>query len=229
MYLYYSRNEHRKQAFFANESIHKNNCGIVNCDRYCFDGEKWEKVGQIPYIGRYCDLNDNILSYVPIAAVKNGFVFLDASVDGGGNAFLYNTETNQVEPLYYAPYDSIVDCYCQSASCVAAKDGIYYIKFRSEEFVYFGYDLCLLPADSGAYQSAFDDDVILGDADGDGEVDILDSTAIQRHMANLHTTAFHKKPADADGDGEVTILDATAIQRWLAQLPSNKKIGKPIK
>ena len=69
---------------------------------------------------------------------------------------------------------------------------------------------------------------IIGDADCDGEITILDATAIQRHLASLETKAFDELAADADGDGEVTILDATAIQRWLAGLPSHEGIGKPI-
>ena len=71
--------------------------------------------------------------------------------------------------------------------------------------------------------------VILGDADGDGEVTILDATAIQRHIAELPTQSFNKTAADADEDGEVTILDATSIQRHIAELPTNKNIGKPVK
>ena len=66
---------------------------------------------------------------------------------------------------------------------------------------------------------------ILGDTDGDGEVTILDATAIQRHLASLPTRAYNEKAADADGDKEVTILDATAIQRHLASLPTNERIG----
>ena len=62
---------------------------------------------------------------------------------------------------------------------------------------------------------------LLGDADGDGEVTILDATAIQRRLAQLKTVVFIRQAADADGDGEVTILDATAIQRYLAQLTSS--------
>ena len=68
--------------------------------------------------------------------------------------------------------------------------------------------------------------VMLGDADCDTEVTILDATAIQRYLAGLTVSAFSEQAADADGDSEVTILDATAIQRWLAGLPTNKGIGK---
>ena len=81
--------------------------------------------------------------------------------------------------------------------------------------------------------------VILGDADGDGELTILDATRIQRWLAelcNMDGTGFdgaalnseQKTAADADQDEEVTILDATAIQRHLADLSTNQSIGKPI-
>ena len=68
---------------------------------------------------------------------------------------------------------------------------------------------------------------IIGDADTDGEVTILDATAIQRKLANLSTEAYDANAADADEDAEVTILDATAIQRHLASLDTNPNIGKP--
>ena len=70
--------------------------------------------------------------------------------------------------------------------------------------------------------------IILGDVDSDGEVTIIDATAIQRHLASIPTASYNEKAADADGDGSVTILDATAIQRHLAQLLTNENIGKPI-
>lgn len=69
---------------------------------------------------------------------------------------------------------------------------------------------------------------ILGDVDGDGEVTIIDATAIQRHSAAIPTFAYNEIAADTDDEGEVTILDATFIQRWLANMPANNKIGQPI-
>ena len=65
---------------------------------------------------------------------------------------------------------------------------------------------------------------LLGDADLDDEVTILDATAIQRKLAGLPVPSFSIAAADSDEDGEVSILDATAIQRWLAGLPANSRI-----
>ena len=64
--------------------------------------------------------------------------------------------------------------------------------------------------------------ILLGDVDGDGEVSILDATAIQRKLAGL-PTAFVEACADVDEDGEVSILDATEIQRYLVGLSTNGK------
>ncbi len=72
------------------------------------------------------------------------------------------------------------------------------------------------------------DEILLGDVDGDGEVTILDATAVQRHLASIPTFAYNEAAADTDGDGGISIIDATYIQRWLASLFSNENIGKPI-
>lgn len=69
---------------------------------------------------------------------------------------------------------------------------------------------------------------LLGDADGDGEVSILDATAIQRKDVLLSVAYFDDAAADVDGDGDVTILDATFIQRFLAGLPCPAGIGEAI-
>lgn len=60
----------------------------------------------------------------------------------------------------------------------------------------------------------------IGDADGDGEVAILDATVIQRHLAQLDTLdiEYREYACDIDDDGKVDVLDATRIQRKLAVL-----------
>ncbi len=71
---------------------------------------------------------------------------------------------------------------------------------------------------------------LLGDANGDREIDIIDVTWIQREAAEMET----EKPivfiaADVDGDGEIAIPDATHIQRYEADMPVVLRIGKPIR
>ena len=69
---------------------------------------------------------------------------------------------------------------------------------------------------------------LLGDADGDCDVTILDATVIQRMLADLPVDSYNEAAADTDSDGDVTILDATFIQRFLAGLPCPAGIGEEI-
>lgn len=70
--------------------------------------------------------------------------------------------------------------------------------------------------------------VIRGDADGDGNITILDATAIQRKIAGYHLSFFNEAAADADADSKLSILDATAIQRFLVGYTDGYSIGGPI-
>ena len=60
---------------------------------------------------------------------------------------------------------------------------------------------------------------LIGDADGDGDVTVLDATRIQRVLADLETI-INNVNADTDFDGSLTIIDATRIQRFIAGLIS---------
>ena len=70
---------------------------------------------------------------------------------------------------------------------------------------------------------------LLGDADGDGMIMIVDCTFIQRDIAGLaEIKAVNRVASDVDSDGEICILDATAIQRYLAEMEENYPIGEYI-
>lgn len=69
---------------------------------------------------------------------------------------------------------------------------------------------------------------LLGDADMDGSVTILDATRIQRYLVDLATDdQIDKEAADVTGDG-VDIIDATMIQRYLVELPVIYPVNEPI-
>ena len=71
---------------------------------------------------------------------------------------------------------------------------------------------------------------LLGDADGSGEVDVIDATAVQRKIVGLNVpyTDDILMRGDIDGDGELTIVDATFIQRYSTHVKTNYPIGEPI-
>ena len=63
------------------------------------------------------------------------------------------------------------------------------------------------------------EELMLGDVDGDGEVTIIDATEVQRHIAQISVfNDAQLKAADVDRDGEVAIIDASDIQRYVAQI-----------
>ena len=59
---------------------------------------------------------------------------------------------------------------------------------------------------------------LTGDADGDGELTILDVTVIQRALIGAAVPYYDERAADVDADGVVAVIDATWIQRRLAGL-----------
>ncbi len=63
-------------------------------------------------------------------------------------------------------------------------------------------------------------DYLLGDVNSDGDVNIKDATAIQKHIAEIALLDSEAlKVADFNQDADVSIRDATAIQKFLAGLP----------
>lgn len=68
----------------------------------------------------------------------------------------------------------------------------------------------------------------LGDADGNGLVEVIDATWIQRYVAGI-AIPFNlvKEYADTDEDGIVTLMDASWLQRYLGHLNTTPKETKP--
>ena len=72
-------------------------------------------------------------------------------------------------------------------------------------------------------------DMLIGDVDGDGEVEVRDATWIQRSAADIEIPfTISKMTADVDVDGNITVMDATVIQYYLANMKISYKIGEKI-
>lgn len=67
----------------------------------------------------------------------------------------------------------------------------------------------------------------LGDADGSGNIDIIDATIIQRTCALIPVNIDPKtlSQGEVDGDGILSIIDATFIRRYLASIYTFYPIG----
>lgn len=71
---------------------------------------------------------------------------------------------------------------------------------------------------------------LLGDADGDGIVRILDATCVQRVLARLteDTDGGIALRGDVDNSGSLTAIDVTLIMRFLARLETGFPIGEEV-
>lgn len=62
-------------------------------------------------------------------------------------------------------------------------------------------------------------DVILGDVNGDGAINVIDSNLIRRAAAKLgNLTDIQSVAADVNRDGKINVLDANLIRRYAAKL-----------
>lgn len=79
--------------------------------------------------------------------------------------------------------------------------------------------------------SGNDDNLILGDANLSGNVNVKDATLIQKHVAGLENlTGDAAKCADADLDAKLTVKDATEIQKYAAGLlKADSPVGEYLK
>ncbi len=71
----------------------------------------------------------------------------------------------------------------------------------------------------------------LGDANGDGSADIVDTAVIQRVATNIYVPYDEAQLmcGDVDGDESLTTVDATFVQRYVNHSPVPYPIGEPIK
>lgn len=71
-------------------------------------------------------------------------------------------------------------------------------------------------------------EIICGDVNGDGKVDVSDATALQAYLADMEVEDFVEEAADVNGDGSINVSDVTELQNYLAELLEETNIGKPI-
>ncbi len=65
-------------------------------------------------------------------------------------------------------------------------------------------------------------DVVYGDVDGNGKINVLDANFVRRASAKLITLEDNQmKAADVDGNGKVNVLDANYVRRYAAKLIDN--------
>lgn len=85
--------------------------------------------------------------------------------------------------------------------------------------------------DEYSVTSAYDrGNEIIGDTNGSGEIEIVDTTFIQRYLSYIPTPYSREEllRGDVDDSGELEIIDATAIQYFLANMKTPFSIGESL-
>lgn len=72
-------------------------------------------------------------------------------------------------------------------------------------------------------------DYLIGDTDGNGQIEIVDATHLQRHLAQIRTGVAEDAMiarGDTDENGSIELTDITALQYYLADKMTVNQIGK---
>ncbi len=115
----------------------------------------------------------------------------------------------------------------KSVTTISARAfGYYYDENRklvsNENFIVYGYNDTV--AETYAYENGFIFNEInfsLGDINGDGKINVIDATEIQKYSVGLN--AFNSEQnyyADVTKDNRVNVIDATEIQKYSVGSPS---------
>jgi hypothetical protein len=88
-------------------------------------------------------------------------------------------------------------------------DPWYYTTYQMEQYVRFN---AAFYTDRFTYQTP---SYILGDVNGDGDVDIADAVCIVNHVVGKPNTTFIEAAADANNDGDIDIADAVHIVNYV--------------
>ena len=80
---------------------------------------------------------------------------------------------------------------------------------------YFDYNGTILDGDTGEYATTVEiaptSAGLLGDVNGDGQVNVMDVTAVINHILGMTPDNFNMQAADVNSDGNINVMDVTGI------------------
>ena len=69
-------------------------------------------------------------------------------------------------------------------------------------------------------------EVLVGDTDADGYINVKDATAVQRQLAEYGEFENYQAAGDCDGSGDITIADVTLIQMYVSECDNTGYVGQ---
>ena len=87
--------------------------------------------------------------------------------------------------------------------------------------------VCMIMGTEFFYNFDEENPVVIGDADGDGQITVKDVTEVQHYLSNMATQADQETLmfADVDNNGRLEVIDTTWLQRHLTGMPIPYEIG----
>lgn len=154
------------------------------------------------------------------------------------DSYAFATNTKVQEVILSDQITSIGDgafAQCGSLTKIAIPDSV--TQISDNAFQACDQVVIYAPADSYAITYAKENETayvcietyVLGDANGDGEITLMDATVIQRYLSNLPVSDpdIVVRNGDIEGEG-IEVSDATWIQRHIAKMVIPYEVGKVV-
>nr|WP_316623782.1 leucine-rich repeat protein [uncultured Ruminococcus sp.] len=220
-------------AFAANTTLREITLsdGIASVGNGAFlSATNLEKVTLTPsvtFIGESAFLNTPALKEINLA---------DSSIEGVSNNAFQSSGIEEIAlPETCTAVGDMAFAKCGDLTKISIPDSVKTISDNAFQ----NSDNVVIYASSGSYAIAYAkahglsyvctdaEAYMLGDADGNGEIEIVDATVIQRVLADIPVADpdTAERNGDVDGDG-LNITDATWLQRYLASVEIPYEIGK---
>lgn len=145
----------------------------------------------------------------------------NVSIDGDGMVVTVTYADETTEKLTYDPVCYYINNNYYTDAYARTENGIAYFcieKIVDDDGNLLGYDVYTLGTRCFVEVQNSPSD-ILGDVDGNGDINIMDATLIQLAIADFETLdEEQQRRANTDGDEKISIMDATLIQFYIADL-----------
>lgn len=131
------------------------------------------------------------------------------------------TEETKAKVIYIdqglKPEDPYTYTFVIEKSRIAAATGLADIDGCNLYLKMGGDNLDSMASQTVAFEDPYGSDVLIGDTDGDGDIDALDAVAVLQYVAGWDLgNTFVTAAADTDADGEIGALDAVLVLQYVA-------------
>lgn len=163
--------------------------------------------------------------YYIVSQLDNKQYFLDlanGSITNGTNIGIF--QDTKADAQLFKFIDNKDGSYCiatkssKDKSCVEVKSALTDKGANIQQWERNGHDCQSWILEPITYfENEFDDNIIIGDLNRDGKINVFDVIIAKRHVSNSTVKGFNRLRGDVNSDGEITAFDCGAIQKYLVK------------